>query len=100
MSLPPFQIWLAAARFELSLGNEDTARSLLKRAARVAPSRMRSQVFLELSRLEEFTGNTDCARRLLEFARQTKGADWKVFLEAVHLEQRDGNLTAAVRTAT
>jgi hypothetical protein len=49
--------------------------------------------------VEEYAGNVDAARRILQRACVEVRAEWKVFLEAVLLEARAGDLEGAVRMA-
>jgi hypothetical protein len=62
-----------------------------------APRKSRAQVLLEYARLEEYLGNMDAARHTLTEARTKARGDWKVFLEAVLFERRNGDRGQAVR---
>ncbi len=62
-----------------------------------APKKSRAQVMLELARLEEYGGNIVEARRILTEARIKARSDWKVFLEGVLFERRNGKREDAVR---
>lgn len=102
MTAPPNLRWkvlLAASRLELSTGSLKRARRLLCKAFTEVPPKSRSNIYLECSRVEEFAGNVDAARRILIRACREVHTEWKVFLEAVLLEARTGNLRRAVRTA-
>jgi tetratricopeptide (TPR) repeat protein len=85
-----WKVWLAAARMELSVGNTNRARTLFLRAHKVVPDKGRSSSLLECARLEEFVGETDLARAILCKGRVDYGHDWKVWLESVLLEIRNG----------
>ena len=52
---------------------------------------------LELARLEEYLGNVPAARAILTEARVKARGDWKVFLEGVLFERRNGKREDAVR---
>lgn len=94
-----WKIWLCGARLEIRCNRTDVARSLLSRAMQVIPKKMRAAVMVECSRLEENSGNVEKARSILERAKHDSRSDWKVFLEAVLLELRCGNIKAAITEA-
>ena len=94
-----WKVWLAGARMELSAGRLTIARKLLKKAYEETPEKSRAFVYLECSRLEEFIGNVDGARKILELARRDVKHEWKVYLESVLVEARDGNVLLAILVA-
>mmetsp|Transcript_20983 Transcript_20983/g.37890 ORF Transcript_20983/g.37890 Transcript_20983/m.37890 type:complete len:1660 (-) Transcript_20983:315-5294(-) len=99
MNCPPnlcWKVWLAVGRMELSVGRTEEARKFFFRAFSVVPDKGRAAVMLESSRLEEFAGDTKLARAILCKARNESGSDWKVWLESVFLEIRDGEQKRAV----
>jgi len=94
-----WKIWLAGARAELAHNHIEKARQLLDRALVDVPVKSRAQVLLECSRLEEYTGDIDAARSTLAQARRDTRSEWKVFLESVMLEVRNGRAEDAIRAA-
>jgi hypothetical protein len=102
LKCPPnlrWKVWLASGRMEVLSGNYDTARRLFKRAQVVVPEKGRAVALLECARLEEFVGDTEVARAILAKSRSVSGNDWKVWLESVHLENRNGNYSRAIELA-
>lgn len=91
-----WKIFLAGARMELNAGKIDTVKALLRQAHMEVPEKSRYHVFLECCRLEEFTGSVDAARKILTIARSSIKNEWKIYLESVLVEARDGNLTTAI----
>ena len=77
----------------------DKARHLLFRAYSEVPIKSKSSVLLECSKLEEFVGNIDIARNILYKAEQEMKSEWKICLESVLLEARNGNIRQAIRSA-
>ena len=94
-----WKVWLAGGRMELSAGNIDVARSLFLRAHKVVPEKGRVATLLECARLEEFAGDMDLARAILCKSRLEHSSDWKVWLESVLLEIRDGKHAKALSLA-
>eukprot|EP00980_Cylindrotheca_fusiformis_P011657 scaffold2751_cov131-Cylindrotheca_fusiformis.AAC.24 len=102
LKCPPnlrWKVWLASGRMEVLAGNYDTARRLFKRAQVVVPDKGRAVALLECARLEEFVGNTDVARAILTKSRSVSGNDWKVWLESVLFETRNGDGARAIELA-
>lgn len=83
--------------FQFSNESLGTARRLIQRSLREAPSKKKAQVYLEWARIEEFTGHVDEARRILKLARKDFKSEWKVFLETILLEMRAGRVAAAIQ---
>ena len=94
-----WKVWLLAARAELWDGSADACRRLLAQARIDAPSRMQVAVCLERARTEEFLGNLNGTRVAFGEAHACEGHDWKVFLEHIFMEARQGCLQAAQSTA-
>lgn len=94
-----WKVWLAGARLELAAGQLAVTRKLLRKAYEDTPEKSRAYVYLECSRVEEYIGNISGARRILETARKDVKQEWKVFLESVLLEARDGNMLLAIEVA-
>lgn len=94
-----WKVWLLAARAELWEGSADACRRLLAQARIDAPSRMQVAVCLERARTEEFLGNLKGTRVAFGEAHACEGHDWKVFLEHIFMEARQGCLQAAQSTA-
>lgn len=94
-----WKVWLLAARAELWDGSADACRRLLAQARLDAPSRMQVAVCLERARTEEFLGNLNGTRVAFGEAHACEGHDWKVFLEHIFMEARQGCLQAAQSTA-
>ena len=94
-----WKVWLAGARLELAAGQLAVTRRLLRKAYEETPDKSRAFVYLECSRVEEYIGNIHGARRILEIARRDVKQEWKVFLESVLLEARDGNMLLAIEVA-
>jgi len=94
-----WKVWIAGARAELAHGHPDKAARLLDRAMLDVPAKSKSQVYLEQSRLHELTGNVEQSRKILQEARKETSHEWKVFLESIMLELRNGNRNAALRAA-
>jgi len=96
-----WKILLVGARLELSVGTTGVskARQLLGRAFAEVPEKSRSYVYLECSRLEELVGSVDLARDILKRAATEMRSEWKIFLEAVLLEMRAGNILKALHVA-
>lgn len=94
-----WKVWLAGSRVELSVGQKEISRRLLKRALEEVPGKSKPQVFIECARHEEYFGNIDKARSIMSLARQEAKQEWKVFLESVLLEIRAGCLIQAMHLA-
>eukprot|EP00931_Biecheleriopsis_adriatica_P115000 TRINITY_DN9085_c0_g1_i1.p1 TRINITY_DN9085_c0_g1~~TRINITY_DN9085_c0_g1_i1.p1 ORF type:complete len:781 (-),score=170.88 TRINITY_DN9085_c0_g1_i1:216-2558(-) len=94
-----WKVWLLAARAELWDGSADACRRLLAQARLDAPARMQVAVCIERARTEEFLGNLNGARVAFGEAHACEGHDWKVFLEHIFMEARQGCLKAAQETA-
>lgn len=112
-----WKVWFAAARTETAAARPDAARAALARAAQLAPPKAATTLCLERARLEEYACCSDAARACLQEAISNGGgsisgvsgnpatpitpqvptaADWKIYLEAVLLELRTGNVEAAL----
>lgn len=94
-----WKVWLAAGRMELSAGRYEEARKLCLKSLSVVPSKGKSSVLLECVKLEEFVGNIDLARALMEKTKLDFKNDWKVWLQNVILESRNGNCILAIKLA-
>jgi len=94
-----WKVWLLSARSELWDGYVDISRKLLERARMDAPARVLAGVFIERARLEEFAGNLQDARDALLEAHSRGAYDWKVYLENIFLEARQGCMSAAKKVA-
>mmetsp|Transcript_31440 Transcript_31440/g.34821 ORF Transcript_31440/g.34821 Transcript_31440/m.34821 type:complete len:1416 (+) Transcript_31440:200-4447(+) len=94
-----WRVWLAGGRMELTAGNIDIARKLFLRALKVVPEKAKMSTLLECARLEEFAGDIDLARCILIKSRQAPNTDWKVWLESVQLEIRQGAYQASLLLA-
>jgi len=90
-----WKVWLLAARSELWDGSVETCRKLLAQAQYDAPSRVKVAVCIERARTEEFLDGLDEAREALREAHACDGHDWKVYLEHIFMEARQGCLTVA-----
>mmetsp|Transcript_26031 Transcript_26031/g.49856 ORF Transcript_26031/g.49856 Transcript_26031/m.49856 type:complete len:720 (-) Transcript_26031:47-2206(-) len=90
-----WKVWLLAARSELWDGSVETCRKLLAQAQFDAPSRVQVAVCIERARAEEFLDDLDEAREALRKAYACEGHDWKVYLEHIFMEARQGCLKAA-----
>mmetsp|Transcript_36067 Transcript_36067/g.92941 ORF Transcript_36067/g.92941 Transcript_36067/m.92941 type:complete len:774 (+) Transcript_36067:25-2346(+) len=90
-----WKVWLLAARSELWEGSEGPCRKMLAQARAEAPSRIQVAVCIERVRTEEYLGAHDEARAALAEAHACDGQDWKVYLEHIFLEARQGNLSSA-----
>mmetsp|Transcript_15225 Transcript_15225/g.22390 ORF Transcript_15225/g.22390 Transcript_15225/m.22390 type:complete len:1864 (+) Transcript_15225:253-5844(+) len=99
LACPPnlcWKVWLAGGRMELIAGRVDVARKLFLRAYDVVPEKGRSAVLLECARLEEFDGDTELAQAILCKARHSGNSDWKVWIESVSIEMRNGKRERAI----
>lgn len=94
-----WKVWLLAARSELCDGSVEASRQLLARARVDAPQRMRAAVCLECARAEEYLHNPEAARTAVADAHACEGQDWKVFLEHIFMEARQGRLDEAKAVA-
>jgi len=94
-----WKVWLAAGRMEVLQGSYDAARTLFRRAQVVVPEKGRAVALLECARLEEYSGDVDLARAVLTKSRNVCGNDWKVWLESVLLEIRNGDQMRALELA-
>mmetsp|Transcript_1140 Transcript_1140/g.3149 ORF Transcript_1140/g.3149 Transcript_1140/m.3149 type:complete len:729 (-) Transcript_1140:4-2190(-) len=94
-----WKVWLLAARSELWDGSVDASRKLLNRARVEAPMRVQAAVYIERARVEEFVGDLSDARAALTEARSCGIHDWKVFLEHIFMEARQGHLNVAKEVA-
>lgn len=94
-----WKVWLAAGRMELSAGRYENARKLCLKSLSVVPNKGKSSVLLECVKLEEFVGNIDLARALMEKTKLEFKNDWKVWLQNVMLESRNGNRALAIKLA-
>ena len=87
-----WKLFLVGARLELGIGNINTARKLICRAFAEVPNKSKASVYIECSRLEEYIGNIDVARTILVRAKEELQDDWRLCLEAIHLETRQGKM--------
>jgi len=94
-----WKVWLLAARSELWEGSVAASRRLLAQARLDAPARVQVAVCIERARTEELVGSLDEARAALLEAHKCEGHDWKVFLEHIFMEARQGCLRAAKEAA-
>ena len=94
-----WKVWLAAGRMELSGGRYEQARKLCLKSLSVVPSKGKPSVLLECVKLEEFVGNIDLARAIMEKTKFDFNSDWKVWLQNVMLEARNGNRALAIKLA-
>ena len=94
-----WKVWLAGARTELLSRYPEMARTFLKRALQEVPQKNRAYVLVETARLEEYVGRDEAARQILADGRRTSQKEWKVFLESVLLEIRNGKRDAAIALA-
>jgi len=94
-----WKVWLAGARTELLSRYPEMARTFLKRALQEVPQKNKAYVLVETARLEEYVGRDEVARQILADGRRTSQKEWKVFLESVLLEIRNGNRDAAIALA-
>mmetsp|Transcript_61677 Transcript_61677/g.133606 ORF Transcript_61677/g.133606 Transcript_61677/m.133606 type:complete len:731 (-) Transcript_61677:204-2396(-) len=94
-----WKVWLLASRSELWDGSLEASRMLLARSQVDAPARMQAAVCIERARMEEFVGEAEAARAALAEAHRSEGHDWKVYLEHIFMEARQGCLDAAHKTA-
>jgi tetratricopeptide (TPR) repeat protein len=94
-----WKVCIAGSRLEMAADQIDTAHLLLRQAKLEVPEKSKYHVFLECSRLEEFLGNIDAARKILWIARREIKNEWKLYLEAVLVEARAGNLVGAIYLA-
>jgi len=90
-----WKVWLLAARSELWDGSVETCRKLLAQAQSDAPSRVQVAVCIERARAEEFLDGPNEAREALQHAHACEGHDWKVYLEHILMEARQGFLEVA-----
>lgn len=91
-----WKVLLVASRLELVCGRMAVLQKFINRAWLEVPEKSKSVVFLECSRVEEYIGNVDVARDILKRARVEVRSDWKIFMESVMLESRQGNLKGAI----
>lgn len=94
-----WKVYLAGSRLELASGQISTAHVLLRQAKIEVPEKSKYHVYLECSRLEEYLGNINSARRILWVARREIKTEWKLYLEAVLVEARAGNIIGAIYLA-
>ena len=94
-----WKVFLAGARMELSAGKVSVAKALLRQARQEVPEKSKYHVYLECSKLEEYLGNINAARKILLLARREIKNEWKLYLEAVLVEARAGNVVGAVYLA-
>ncbi|CAK0856850.1 unnamed protein product, partial [Prorocentrum cordatum] len=94
-----WKVWLLAARSELWAGSTGTCRKLLDQARSDAPPRMQVSVCIEEARAQEFLGEPESARAALAEAHVCEGHDWKIFLEHIFMEARQGCLPKAKEVA-
>ena len=88
----------------MACGNVQVAGQLLERAMKCVPSKAKSQVVLDCSRVKEFTGDVAASRSILKKYRAEiytnskgkKNAPWKIYLEALLVEKRDGQIKQAI----
>lgn len=91
-----WKIWLAGSRAELRDGTVPRARRLLERALQEVPMKGKPTVYIEYARLEEYVGNVEGAREILRSACNAFRSEWKIFLAALLLEIRQGNVDLAI----
>ena len=94
-----WKVFLAGARMELSAGKVSVAKALLRQAKLEVPEKSKYHVYMECSKLEEYLGNINAARKILLLARREIKNEWKLYLEAVLVEARAGNVVGAVYLA-
>eukprot|EP00761_Pharyngomonas_kirbyi_P006289 gb/GECH01006295.1/.p1 GENE.gb/GECH01006295.1/~~gb/GECH01006295.1/.p1 ORF type:complete len:958 (+),score=200.06 gb/GECH01006295.1/:1-2874(+) len=100
-ALPNLQwkVLVAASRLSMISGQITHARELLNMALKQVPSKSRAQVLIECARLQEYDNNHEKARELIVRAKHETKHEWKVFLEAILMELRAGNVYEAIDEA-
>jgi len=94
-----WKIWTLAARAELWDGSVEASRKLAVRARAEATARMQAAVCVERARAEEYLHNVDAARKALAEAHFCESQDWKISIDEIFMEVRQGRIDAAMRLA-
>jgi tetratricopeptide (TPR) repeat protein len=94
-----WKVWLAGSRLELNHGKLGTCHYLLNRALDEVPNKTRASVLIECARMEEYLGKLDLARNYIKKAQKEAKHEWKVFLEGILLEMRNGQIERAIKEA-
>ena len=79
------------SRIETRAGRIDVVDQISHLAQKVAPSKMVGVVIVDRARSFEAIGDRNKASEVLRCARHSCGQDWKVWLESVLVELRQGN---------
>jgi hypothetical protein len=91
-----WKVLLAGARMELSAGNIDLSRRMLREAFVLSPAKSRAYVYLDCARVEECAENYDLSRKILARARIDIPGEWKIFLESASQMARSRNFVGAI----
>lgn len=91
-----WKIWLASSRLELSTGHTERSRKLLQQALIESPVKSKGLIYLECSRVEEYSLNVAAARRILIQACTEYKSEWRLYLELIMLEARQGRFNHAL----
>lgn len=94
-----WKAYLSAARMELKAKRDDAANLLVRQSLAEVPAKQRVMVLVEQSHHAEVRGRVDLARDLMVEACENSKYDWKVFLEHINMEMRNGDFERALRIA-
>ena len=91
-----WKIWLASSRLEIAAGHPERSRKLLCQALKESPNKSKGLIYLECGRIEEYMNNFHLARKIIIRACQESKSEWKLYLELILMECRQGRFLAAL----
>jgi la-related protein 1 len=94
-----WKAYLSAARMELRANHEEAADALVRQSLVEVPVKQRVMVLVEESHHCEVKGRMERARELMVEACEHSKNDWKVYLERISMEMRNGDFERALTIA-
>jgi la-related protein 1 len=94
-----WKAYLSAARIELKAKHDHAAALLVRQSLAEVPVKQRVMVLVEQSHHAEVSGSLETSRELMEEACEHSKHDWKVYLERISMEIRNGDFERALRIA-
>ena len=90
-----WKIWLIAARVQFHIGEYERSREIIERCCYEVPSKQMSMAMLDYAKHFEMRGQVQRARQILQHTKRIAKTEWKIHLESVLLEVRNGCFDAA-----
>ena len=85
-----WKIWLIAARVQFHIGEYERSREIIERCCYEVPSKQMSMAMLDYAKHFEMRGQVQRARQILQHTKRIAKTEWKIHLESVLLEVRNG----------